>query len=158
DVSVEASQFADRRQITASQWLLARLSSSRQRTPGRIPVTGSTSRKISSRRAGSLATIHCLSATASCWSRREWLTKIRDIRPSRLGQHHGTRADYGPANPSCLHLPFASWLPANWCGGDAFNTAPVARGGLVDCSPPARRLDVRQVRAQRGHDGRVYLS
>ena len=84
--SREASQCFDSKQITASQRLLARCNACLQRSPGRIPVCGSRSRKISSARPGSCSINHALTAVASRLSRLEWLKNTRDTLHPRSAQ------------------------------------------------------------------------
>ena len=67
----EASQCLDSRQITASQRALACCSACFHRSPGRMPVCGSRSRKISSASPGSCSISHALTATAWRLSRLE---------------------------------------------------------------------------------------
>src|SRR4029078_2504067 len=76
--SREASQCLDSRQITASQRVLACCSACLHRSPGRIPVCGSRSKKISSARPGSCSINHALTATAWRLSRLEWLKNNRE--------------------------------------------------------------------------------
>ena len=67
----QASQLSDSRQITASQRVLACCSASCHRSPARIPVCGSRSKKISSAKPGSRSISHSLTATADRLSRLE---------------------------------------------------------------------------------------
>ena len=76
--SCEASQCLDNKQITASQRLLARCNACFHRSPGRIPVCASRSKKISSARPGSYSIRHFFTAAAWRLSRLEWLKNTLD--------------------------------------------------------------------------------